>query len=185
MYHNSFPIHSAGEARSKPFIAVFEPYKGINGNSVKEVITEKRDDGSFFTALTIFNKNGSTQQVFQSVDCEKKFDTQKGSFKGYYGVIGFSGKKFKSLYLGAGTEISNSGYSLKSMTRNGSGCLTTEGKNFTVSCNQETEIRLPVNSVKRCWLQQGSSLSELKFTSSVSGVCLTVSSIDNGLLILE
>jgi hypothetical protein len=180
-----FTIHTGGEARSKPFIAVFEPYKGIIGNSVKQVIAEKRDDGSFFTALTIFNKNGSTQQVFQSVDCEKKFDTQKGSFKGYFGVIGFSGKKFESLYLGAGTEISNSGYSLKSLTRNGSGCLTTEGKNFTVSCNQETEIRLPLNSVKKCWLQQGSSRNELKITSSGSGVCLTVPSIDNGLLILE
>jgi hypothetical protein len=180
-----FTIHTESEARSKPFIEVFEPYKGIKGNSVVKVVAEKRDDGSLFTAFTVFNKNGSTQHIYQSVDSEKKFDTEKGSFKGYYGVAGFNGKKLTSLYLGSGTEITNSGYSLKSMTRNGSASLITEGKNFMVSCNQVTDIGLPANGVKKCWLQQGSSRNELKFTFAEKGIFVTVPSVGIGTLILE
>jgi hypothetical protein len=180
-----FTIHMESEARSKPFIEVFEPYKGINGNCVEKVVAEKRIDGSLFTALTIFNKNGSTQQIFQSVDCEKKYDTQNGSFKGYYGVSGFLGNKLTSIYLGSGTEITNSGYSLKSMTGNGSASLTTDGKNFRVSCNQVTEIGLPDNSVKKCWLQQGSSRNELKITFAERGILVTIPSVGIGRLVFE
>jgi len=180
-----FTIYTESEARSKPFIEVFEPYKGINGNSVEKVVAEKRNDATLFTALTIFNKNGSTQQIFQSVDNEKKFGTKNGSFKGYYGIAGFTGEKFTSLYLGSGTEITNNGYSLKSVTSNGSGSLTTEGNNFRVNCNQETEIGLPNNSVKKCWLQLGSNKTALKVKLTSKGVLMTVPSVKDGLIETE
>lgn len=180
-----FTVHADGEARSKPFIAVFEPYKGIKGLCVEKVVAEKRNDGALFTALTIFSKNGSSQQVFQSVDCDQKFDMQNTSFKGYYGVAGFNGKKLTSLYLGSGTEITNNGYSLKSVPSNGSASLTADGKNFRVSCNQATEIGLPINGVNKCWLQEGSSRNELKITFAEKGILVTVPSVAIGKLILE
>ncbi len=180
-----FTIHTDGEARSKPFIAVFEPYKGEKGNSVNSVSVEKRSDGDSFTALTVCCNNGSEQQIFQSVDAKQTFETPKGSFRGYYGVAGFTGKKIASLYLGSGTEISNNGYSLKSLVDNGSASLETDGKSFNVSCNQETEIVLPDTGVKRCWLQLSSGRSELEIKSMGKGIMLKIPAVENGVLVLE
>ncbi len=189
-HYNSQPlpviaIHTESEARSKPFIVIYEPYKGLDGNSVEEVSVAKRSDGALFTALTVFNKNGSTQHIYQSVDSDKKFDMQDASFKGSYGVAGFNGNKLTSLYLGSGTEITNNGYSLKSVPSNGSASLTTDGKNFRVCCNQVTEIGLPNINVKKCWLLQGSSRNELKITFAEKGILVTVPSVGIGMLIFE
>lgn len=180
-----FTIHSEGEARSQPFIELFEPYKGIKDYCIEKVVAEKRNDGAVFTALTIFNKNGSTQHIYQSVDSNKAFDMQDASFKGFYGVAGYNGNKLTSLYLGSGTEITNNGYSLISLIPNGSANLTTDGKNFRVSCKQVTEIGLPLNSVRKCWLQQGSSRNELKIKLLGKRVGVTVPGTENGLLVLE
>jgi len=180
-----FTIRTEAEAKTKPFIVVFEPYKGANGNDVERITVEKRTDGESFAALTVFCKNGLTQQIYQSVDPGKNFKTKTGSITGYFGVAGFKNGKLSSLYLGKGTEISNSGYTLISKTPNGSANLVPEGKTFKISCNQETEIGLPIKGIKKAWLQQGSGRNELKITFSDKGISLAVPSVKNGMLVLE
>jgi hypothetical protein len=179
-----FTIRTETEAKTQPFVVVFEPYQSEKGNSVERISVEKRNDGDVFTALTVFGKNGSRQQIFQCVDPNKKFTCGAGSFSGYYGIAGFEGVKLTSLYLGKGTEIVVNGYSLKSKTPEGSANLTLKGKTITVTCNQETEIGLP-QSPKKAWLKQGSIRKELPVEKSGSGIIVSVPIVENGEMVLE
>jgi hypothetical protein len=179
-----FTIRTEAEAKSQPFVVVFEPYQGEKGNSVESISVEKRNDGDVFTALTVFGKNGSRQQIFQSVAPNKKFNAAGANFSGYYGIVGFDGAKLTSLYLGKGTEIVVNGYSLKSKTPDDSANLTLKGKTITVTCNQETEIGLP-QSAKKAWLKQGSIKKALSVSKSGKGILVTVPAVENGEIVLE
>jgi hypothetical protein len=179
-----FTIRTGAEAKSKPFIVVFEPYAEEKGNSVERISVEKRLDGDVFTALTVFCKGGLKQQIFQSVDPNKKFTSGTGNFSGYYGIVSFEGEKLASIYLGKGNEISQSGYSLKSKTPDGSANLEIVGKNLVISCNQETEVGLP-QTAKKAWLQQGSIRKELPVSKTGKGILVTVPAVENGEIVLK
>jgi hypothetical protein len=179
-----FTIRTEAEAKTKPFVVVFEPYAGEKGNSVERISVEKRNDGDVFTALTVFGKGGSKQQIFQSVDPNKTFVSGTGMFSGYYGIVGFEGDKINCVYLGKGTEIAQNGYSLKSKTPNGSANLVLKGKTITISCNQETAIGLP-RTAKKAWLKQGSIRKELQVSKSGKGILVIVPLVENGEILLE
>ena len=180
-----FTMRTEAEAHTIPFVAVFEPYRGEKGNSLERISVEKGTDSGYFTALKVFNKDGSYQEIFQSVDPQKKWMTKSASFTGYFGVAGFKNGKLNSLYLGKGTGISLDGYSLKSGTKDGSASLVPEGKTFKISCNQETEIDLPVQGVKKAWLQQGSIRNELKITQTGKAIKLTVPAVTDGVIVFQ
>ncbi|MBL7968526.1 MAG: heparinase II/III family protein [Prolixibacteraceae bacterium] len=179
-----FTIRTGAEAKSRPFVVVFEPYREESGNSVERISVEKRADSDVFTALTVFCKGGLKQQIFQSVDPNQKFTSGTGNFSGYYGIAGFEGEKLTSIYLGKGTEILQSGYSLKSKTPDGSANLAITGKNLIISCSQETEVGLPLTA-KKVWMKQGSIRKELPVSKSAKGILITVPAVENGEIVLE
>jgi hypothetical protein len=188
-YHDKdlplFTIRTEAEAKTKPFILIFEPYKGEKGNSVERISVEKRNDGDLFTSLTVFSKGGVKQQIYQSVDPAKNFTSGGGTFSGYFGVAGYAGEKLTSIYLGKGTMIAEGGYSLKSMTADGSANLKTDGKGWEISCNQETEVGLPMPKVKKVILRVGTNQKELKISRSEKGIQVTVPKVENGVLVQE
>ncbi|MBW8330642.1 MAG: heparinase II/III-family protein [Prolixibacteraceae bacterium] len=179
-----FTIRTETEAKSHPFVVVFEPYQGEKGNTVERISVDKRTDSDVFTALTVYCKGDLKQQIFQSVDPNKKFTSGTGNFTGYYGITSFEGEKLTSIYLGKGSEISHSGYSLKSKNPDGSANLTINGKNLLVSCNQETEVGLPLTA-KKVWLKQGSIRKELPVSMSGKRILATVPAVENGEIVLE
>lgn len=180
-----FTIRTESEAKSKPFVVIYEPYQGELGYSVERISVEKHTDSDVFTALTVLSKGGLQQQIFQSVEPSKKINSEGCVFSGYYGVVGFEGEKLTSIYLGKGNEISQSGYSLKSKKPDGSANLTVKGKMINVSCNQETEVGLPFSEVKRATLKFGSSQSELKVIRAKKGILVTIPAVENGEIVLE
>jgi hypothetical protein len=186
-YHDKelplFTIRTEAEATSRPFIVVFEPYK--NENSVDRISVEKRNDSDTFTSLTVFSKNGQTQHICQSVDPTKQFTSGTYSFTGYFGVTGYSGKMLTSIYLGKGTEITESGFSLKSSSEDGSANLESDGMNWKVSCNQATEVGLPVTNTKKAILKFGSIEKDLPITRTKAGIQVNVPAVKNAALILE
>jgi hypothetical protein len=188
-YHDQklplFTIRTEAEAKIHPFVVVFEPYQGEKGNSVERISVEKRNDSDVFTALTVYGKNGSRQQVFQSVDPNRRFNSGTGNFSGYFGVASFEGTKLTSIYLGKGIEFSQHGYSLKSKAPDGSANLILNGKTIRVSCNQETEVGLPGSNVKKAILKFGSLQNELKITRTETGILLKVPATMNAELVLE
>ena len=179
-----FTVRTETEAKSHPFVIVFEPYTGEKNYAVERISVEKRNDGDVFTALTVFCINGSKQQIYQSVDPAKKFDSKEASFSGYYGVANFKANKLASLYLGKGTEISVSGYTIKSKAADGSANIAISGKSLNVRCNQETELILPV-SAKKAWLKQENTRKELPVFKSGKGISVTIPMLNNAEIVLE
>ncbi len=180
-----FTIRTEAEAKTKPFIVVYEPYKGENGNSVESISVDKRTDSETFTSLKVSGKGESTQHIYQSTDPLKKYSIEGGSFCGYFSVAGYTGKKLTSLYLGKGTEIAESGYSLKSIAQDGSASLKTNGNNWLISCNQETEVGLPMPSIKKAILKSGNDQTTLKVIKTGTGVKVNIPPVMNGILVTE
>ncbi len=188
-YHDStlplFTIHTNAEARTKPFVTVFEPYKGKDAFTVEKISVEKTADPGNFTALTVLGKGKSYQEIYQSVDPVKMYSAKNGTLTGYFGVAGFENGKLCSLYLGNGKEISNSGYSLKSSTPDGTANLTLSDKSFKITSNQTVEVRIPVKIEKKITLQVNDRISELKFSYSGNQIVIEVPTVTNGLIMLN
>ena len=177
-----FTIRTEAEAKTKPFIAVFEPYIGVDSNSVEKIIVDPRSDGSKFTVLNVFNKNSSHQVVFQSVDSTKNYSGNKWEFSGYFGVAGFKNQQLSSLYLGEGSRITHSGYSLKSKTHKGSSSLIINSKSLIINCNQPFEIGIPSPKAKKASLKIGNKISELKTALSGKQLIFELPAVTDGVV---
>jgi len=183
-----FTIHTTSEAKTKPFISIFEPYKGKDGFTVDRIALEKTTDSGTFTALTVYNKNNSYQEIYQSTDPAKAYGTKSGTLHGSFGVATFQtgqAVRLLSLYLGSGTEFNCHGYSLKSVTPNGAANLTAEPSGYYITCNQPTEIGLPGKGVNKAFLITESGRQEVKITKTLDGIRLHVQAIKNGSIVLE
>ena len=191
-YHDSqlplFTIHTNAEARTRPFIAVFEPYKGVKGFTVSKIALEKTLDPGHFTAMTIFNTNNTYQEIYQSTDPAKILNAKNGSLKGYFSVITVQvvpTVQLLCLYLGKGESVTSNGYTLKSKIPNGSANLIFKDKALQISCNQVTEIGIPANSVKKVSLQVGDKVSELKTVRKGNQLVFEVPAISEGTITLK
>ena len=180
-----FTIHTDAEALTKPFIAIYEPFRGKNGNSVERISSEKTTDPAHFTALTVFSKGNSYQEIYQSTDPGKRHTTATGSLTGYFGVATVQGIQPVSLYLGKGTEISHRGFTLKSTASDGSASLSVEGKTFRISCNQETEVILPLSKVAKAFLQTSAIRQPLKIEKVANGFSFRVPAVKDAVVSFE
>jgi len=180
-----FTIRTESEAKTKPFIAVFESYKGVEGNSVEKIQVDPRSDGAKFTVLNVFNKDSSHQVIFQSVEVGTNYIGDRWSFIGFFGVAGFKNKQLYSLYIGEGNLIDYSGYSLKSKTPKGAASMTINNKSLRITCNQAIEVRIPSSGVKKVSLKIGNKISELKTIRSGKQLIFELPAIIDGEMILK
>jgi len=174
-----FTMRDKGESLNNPFIAVFEPYKGKYGYNVQKISFDQRDDGSGFTTLTVHNQDLSKQVILQALDPGKTYKSPDWSFSGYFGIAGLENGKFSYLYLGKGREISYGGYTMRSADSTGSVSFSTEGNIYKVSCNQETEIELPVRDFQRGVLAEGTRETEIKISEVNGKISFKIPAVHN------
>lgn len=177
-----FTMHDDGESKSKPFIAVFEPYAGDSGYNVQRISVEKRDDSGMFTALNIFNRDNSNQLILQSIDSSRKFISGSWMFMGSFGIAGFKNEKLTSLYLGSGSEINCNGYSIKTGLLNGSASIAIDGGNLNVSCNHVTIIGVPSSGLKRVKMITGKTKTMLKTEKTDKGIIFRVPAVNGAVI---
>jgi hypothetical protein len=180
-----FTMHDNGESRTKPFVAVFEPYKGKEGNSVERIEALKVNDPGNFTVLKVYSKDQSCQEIYQTVDPDKIFSTKNGSIRGYFGVAGFKNNRLSSLYLGKGWSIHNNGYSIKSKSLDGSANLLLNAGEMYVTCNQPVEIGIPGGVLKKITLVIEDNKTELKLRKSGNQILFDVPAVSSALLKME
>ncbi len=100
-----FTIQTAGEAWTKPFVAVFEPFAGAGQQTVKEVLALNDFCSARNTVLKVINNNQTEQVIFQGNDCSGQVVGKNFRFTGYYGVASLKNGKLETLYLGQGREL--------------------------------------------------------------------------------
>ncbi|MGB4292156.1 MAG: heparinase II/III family protein, partial [Bacteroidales bacterium] len=181
-----FTMRDEGESHTKPFIAVFEPFTKKDGYSVDSIKAVKGQLPGEFTSLWVFNKNGSSQLILQSVNPELIVENETFNFKGYFGVVGVNGKELEYLYLGKGTKMSYAGYSLHSKTMEGSANLMVCNKNeYIISCNQPVEIVFPFYDIKQAKFHDGKTTKNLKVVLHEKGVLVSIPTVKNARLELS
>jgi hypothetical protein len=175
-----FTMHDTAESLTKPFIAVFEPYRDKNGYSVDRISVEQRNDGGDFTALMVFNRDLSKQLILQALDNSKTYSSGKWSLIGYFGIVGLTGENISYLYLGKGSLISYEGYSLSVQNGVGSANLKISGDKYVITCNQETTFGFPVKKVEEITLSEGSRKEVIRFTEKVNSITFILPAVKNG-----
>jgi hypothetical protein len=133
-------VHQQGEARSRPFVAIYEPFTGKDKESVTSVRKINTDDSGQFTALRVNNKNNTEQLIFQSSANEKSFRGDKWQFKGAFGIVHYKEGTITEIYLGCGKEIHAGEYSIISSVPEGAAGLLIKKNGFTIQCNQATTV---------------------------------------------
>jgi hypothetical protein len=159
-----------GPAWDRPFIAVYGPFIGAENYSVPHRITGPVPAGHFYR-FESGQQNQTEQLVLQSADREKDFGKDSWQFRAILGRW----NTLSYLYLGARNEIVCQSYKLKGKQLNSAANLSIiAGKEFAVTCNQETAITLPGNRIKKVVLLEGSQKKELPFMKTKTGITFSV-----------
>lgn len=137
-----FTIRTEKEALSNPFVVIFEPYKGAEGNTVENIAVLNNNDKADFTMLEVTNKDKSKEIIFQSTDTTKRYADKTWAFKGSFGVVGKINNEIASLYLGCGGELTYGNYSLKAVGKSASVSVTVKGNKLQVSSTSPVKITL-------------------------------------------
>lgn len=135
-----------GEAHTKPFIAVYEPFSNDANRTVDRIEIEDKSDPASFSAVKIYNRNSEQQLVFQSSNTNKLHGKNNWTFKGYFGVINLVDGKPSYIYVGSGKEISYGPYSMVLENTNGAANITIHADSIELNCNQKTI--LIINGIK-------------------------------------
>ncbi len=131
-------VRQKGEAVSKPFIAIYEPFGANAGRSIDRVEIEDKSDPVSFSALNIIGTKGDRQLILQSTNENKRHQKNQWTFKGHFGVVNLVNGKPTYIYLGDGKEISFGPYSIIIENANGAANITINGDSIELNCNQKT-----------------------------------------------
>jgi hypothetical protein len=174
-----------GEAWKRPFIAVYEPFSGNGHFTVDEIENTDISHPGDFTALKVFNKDGSQQIILQSLNKEQLQKNKDWNFKGNFGVINLENNKLKYLYLGAGEQISWQQYTIESGSSDGAANMIVNGNELIISCNQQTTIRIAGSSAKKVMMQAAGETKSLPIIKSKEGITFTIPAIDNAVVKID
>lgn len=174
-----------GEAWKRPFIAVYEPFRGGHNFTVESIENIDPSHPGEFTALEVSNNDGSQQIVLQSLDKGQLQKNKDWSFKGNFGVINLEKDKLKYLYLGAGRQISWQQYTIESGKTDGAANMIANGDELTISCNQQTTIHIAGSLAKKIMIQAAGETKSLQVIKSKEGIAFTIPAIDNAVIKID
>ena len=174
-----------GEAWKRPFVAVYEPFRGGNNFTIESIENIGDSHPGEFTALKVSNKDGSQQIVLQSLNKERLQKDANWNFKGNFGVISLEKNKLKYLYLGSGRQISWQQYTIESGSSDGAVNMIVNGNELTISCNQQTTIRIAGSLTKNIMMQTAGETKNLHIIKSKDGIAFTIPAIKNAVIKID
>ncbi len=103
-------VRQDGEAWTKPFVAVYEPFYKEEGSALKMIqALEPRQPAGDFVGLAVQTKTDGIQYIFNNTDDEVKASVGDMVFIGNYGVISVGGQGIDRFYLGRGRALIKDG----------------------------------------------------------------------------
>ena len=171
-----------GEAWTKPFVAIYEPFSGSENFTVTSIETIDKSDPGRFTALMVKNKNNANQLVFQCTERTVMHAKDQWKFKGNFGVVSLQNNQLQYIYLGDGTEVSYGNYGMSAHAKNSSAQFEIKEGVMTINCNQETMISLPATKTTKAYLTTATEKIEVKLMRIGNRITLTVPATKNGLI---
>ncbi|HET7898429.1 MAG TPA: hypothetical protein VFL47_12175, partial [Flavisolibacter sp.] len=163
-----------GQAWKRPFVAVYEPFNGSNQSTVEKMENTDRAQPENFTALHVYNKNGSRQIILQSTKKETFQGKEGWQFAGTFGVISFDKNNLAYLYLGEGRLLSCGSFTIETATPAGAANLLVNGNRLHLTCNQETTITIRGASNRKVFVLEGQTKKQLPVVKTATGIAFTL-----------
>ncbi|MBE7173609.1 MAG: heparinase II/III family protein [Williamsia sp.] len=174
-----------GEARSRPFVAVYEPFSGENNFTVQEIAVAGQQKREEFIAVEVVHKDKSRELVLQSVDSAKEHAGSNWSFTGSFGVVSVQAGEPVYLYVGAGGKLSYQQYAVATNKVDGAANVEIHGSSLRVSCNQETVITIHRTGLQGAVLTGAEGSRSLPVVREKNGLSFTVPAVMNAAIKLN
>jgi hypothetical protein len=136
-------VRQAGEAWSRPFVAVLEPFGDDGSARVAGVKRMSGDSGFVGLEVTSEGLNGQTIHVLNDLSGEVVHETEGVTFQGVYGVTSVDTEGLVHLYLGEGKQLSVLGFSIKGVNGPVAASLHRDGDGYRVSCSGPVTVQTP------------------------------------------
>ncbi|MFR9649170.1 MAG: heparinase II/III family protein [Rikenellaceae bacterium] len=105
-------IRQSGEAWSRPFVALYEPYMAEGGSTIEAVEFLDVEQGDA-VAIEVTSKCGAEQLIINNTDAEAVVTVGEVAFAGSYGVVSTKADgSLAYLFLGNGSTISCGDYAI-------------------------------------------------------------------------
>jgi hypothetical protein len=166
--------HQNGEAASKPFVAVYEPFAGKDQYTVKKIQTNTDINPRKFTHLEVISTNYNKQIILQSADNQSFYKNNNWAFKGSFGVISVANNNIEYLYLGEGNELAYGNYKLSIEGEKGSANLSFNAGEITIHCNQETTLFIANTEAKSAFYTTNGVKQPLEVITKDGGIAIKI-----------
>lgn len=165
-------VKQEGEAWTKPFVGVFEPYSSTEPLSVKSISSFSPSAVSGdFAGLEVTSNNLNKEFIFSSVNESDKVSYNGMEFEGSFGVISERGKQLKYLFLGNGHHLSQEAYGLTSTGTSTNAVLAIENGKLYFTSQGAVTITIPDNYPK------GDVAVKIKGSTSITGTRKKINSV--------
>ncbi|MFR9533699.1 MAG: hypothetical protein SNG49_02540 [Rikenellaceae bacterium] len=140
-------VRQSGEAWSKPFVAIYEPYKTQVGSSVKSVayFDAEVDD---FVGIEVTTVDGRVDYILSNTESSASVSTKDIDFTGSYAVVSTTKEGVATMLLGCGESLSYHGYAVEAANSKATVAITFAGA-VSVESNSPLTLIIPGDSVKQ------------------------------------
>jgi hypothetical protein len=134
-------VRQEGEAWSKPFVAVYEPYYKDEGSSLQVIrALEPKTAPGDFIGVAVKTKNAGVQYVLNNTDDAATVSVAGITFVGNYGVIAETEQGIESFYLGRGRALVKDGMGIDGQGEIISASLEKSADGWVYSADREVVV---------------------------------------------
>lgn len=134
-------VRQRGEAWSRPFVAVYEPF-GVAGSAIDET-RRLTGTGDFVGIEIALKRDGCVIRILNDATGDSSQRLSDGTFQGAFGVISVDDGGLDYLYLGHGKEVSAGGYGIEAAEAPVAASLHRDSDGYRVSCTGPVTVRTP------------------------------------------
>lgn len=138
-----------GEAWTKPFVVVFEPSSGKQPASIISTSYFKPTGAeNDFVGILVESNTNTKDYIFSATDGKKELMFNDKKFIGKYAVVSELSNQLGYLFLGNGSNISKSGFSINIAEGAGSAALANRNSEWYFTSNKPAIISIPEGALK-------------------------------------
>ena len=151
LYHQPLPtlvVRQNGEARTRPFVAIIDPFNEGETSHVKNV-NYFSDENEDFIGITVQSGNGRKDHIYNDINSDRMHSFSNGSFVGNYAIITVEGEDVKSMLLTNGKILHYGLWKIEAGSKDAAVLVLFQGNKIMVNANRPFKLTLPWSGKKK------------------------------------